>query len=162
MVGYLAALLVAVTVVAIYIKLTSGPEREASGGMFAFGDTLAFLAVFAVASVPATAAALYFLRSRAGVWMPLAMIALMFVAITLVALVVHLGSVHTDPQSPAPAWTPLATLWVLGAPLFGLGFVLAGLFAPIRRARTLLLVAAAAEILAFGVIPLAWLLSSRS
>ena len=38
--GYAVAALVAFCVVSIYISQTSGPDRDASAGMYAFGDSL--------------------------------------------------------------------------------------------------------------------------
>lgn len=60
--GYIAAIVVASTVVYIYVLATDSPDRQASSGMYAFGDSLLFLAVLGVASLPATGAALVFLR----------------------------------------------------------------------------------------------------
>ena len=48
--GYVLAILVAFAVVSIYVAATSGPERQASSGMYAFGDSLLFLAVFGFAA----------------------------------------------------------------------------------------------------------------
>src|SRR5438045_8405183 len=62
--GYVAAFAVARLVVSIYVASTSGPDRQTYGAMFGFGDMLLFLAVFGLAAVPATAAALFFLRPR--------------------------------------------------------------------------------------------------
>ena len=61
--GYVVALLIASAGVALYVASTSGPDRKTYGGMYAFGDSLLFLAVFALAAAPATGAALYFLSS---------------------------------------------------------------------------------------------------
>lgn len=58
--GYVAALAVTLLVAGIHLAETSGPDAQ--GGMSAFGDSLMFLAVFGLAAVPATGAALFFLR----------------------------------------------------------------------------------------------------
>ena len=44
--GYVAAVLVANAAVAVRIANTSGPDAQASAGMYAFGDGLLFIAVF--------------------------------------------------------------------------------------------------------------------
>lgn len=62
--GYVAAFLFAFAILAVYTASTSTPDRSASSGMSAFGDSLLFLAVFAVAAIPATGAALFFLARR--------------------------------------------------------------------------------------------------
>ena len=71
-------------------------------GMFAFGDMLAFLAVFALAAVPPTVAALFFLRSRPGFWMPLAIAALILAA-TSVAALLHPPRVDNVSGARCPA-----------------------------------------------------------
>ena len=158
--GYVVAVLIALLVVRIYIGVTSGPSRDASSGMFAFGDMLAFLATFGVAAVLPTGAALYFLRSRSGFWTPLAVAAALIAATSAAALVVHLGTPAPGPGLPATAWSAAATLRILLAPLCGLAFFLAGLFAPARGARRALLVAAAVEVAVFSVIAFTWVSNS--
>lgn len=59
--GYGLALVIAGVAVRLSITATSQVDRQASSGMTAFGDALFFLAVFAVAAIPPTAAALFFL-----------------------------------------------------------------------------------------------------
>ena len=78
--GYLGAFAAAWFAVGAYIGATSGPDRDLYQGMFAFGDSLYFLAVSAVAAVPATALALYFLRPYAVVWRTLAVMAVALAA----------------------------------------------------------------------------------
>ena len=148
--GYVAAVVMAFLAVSIYVGLTNGPDRQASGGMFAFGDSLVFLAVFGLAATPATGAALYFLRPRPGFWVMLSIVALIVASTSLAAFIVHVGSLTSDPGSPVPAWTAFATLRVLVAPLCALGFLLSGLFAPSRPARLSLLAAATVEIAVFA------------
>jgi hypothetical protein len=46
--GYIVAVLVSAGVVALYVTLADSPDRQASSGMYAFGDSLLFLAVFGV------------------------------------------------------------------------------------------------------------------
>ena len=65
--GYIVAFLITVAFIAVYTAATNSPDRQASGGMSAFGDSLLFLGVLGMASVPATGAALYFLRRGRGV-----------------------------------------------------------------------------------------------
>lgn len=154
--GYAAAILVALLVVRIYIGLTSGPARDASAGMFAFGDMLAFLAAFGLAAVPATMAALFLLRSRPGFWMPLATAALFLAATSVAALFIHLGETFPGPVPHSGHGRAYATLRLLLAPLCALAFLLAGILAPVRRARLALLAAAALEIAVLAAVALTW------
>jgi hypothetical protein len=66
--GYIAALLVAFAAVALDIATTSGPDAQASSGMYAFGDALLFVAVFAACALVPTGAALFFLRPYRHFW----------------------------------------------------------------------------------------------
>ena len=85
--GYVVAVVIAVTAVTINVAATSGPDYQASSGMLAFGDSLLFLAVFGVCEVPATGAALYFLRPYRSLWHVLACVALFIAATGIVTLV---------------------------------------------------------------------------
>src|SRR5882762_1425840 len=67
-VGYIAAFLVASAAVAIRLANTSGPDAQASSGMYAFGDAVLFVAVFGVAALVPTGAALFFLRPYRSFW----------------------------------------------------------------------------------------------
>src|SRR4051794_28053291 len=66
--GYYAAFAVAWLALKSYIAVSSGIDRQTYSGMSAFGDGLVFLAVLGLASVPATGAALYFLRPHRAFW----------------------------------------------------------------------------------------------
>ena len=61
--GYALALLLGVAAVAVNMARTNEVHQSASGGMTAFGDALLFLAVFVVAAIPPTVAALFFIVS---------------------------------------------------------------------------------------------------
>ena len=52
----------------VYITATPTVDRQGAGGMTAFGDSFFFLIVLGGAAIPATVAALYFLRSNPGFW----------------------------------------------------------------------------------------------
>src|SRR2546427_2875631 len=67
-IGYIAACLVASASVGIRLANTSGPAAQASSGMYAFGDALLFVAVFGVAALVPTGAALIFLRAYRPFW----------------------------------------------------------------------------------------------
>ena len=160
--GYLGAFLVAFSVVAIYVVATSGPDRQAYGGMYSFGDALLFLAVFGVAAVPATAAALFFLRSYRPFWLVLSVVALCIAATSLAALIDYVAQRTADAGSILHTWSALAPLRILNAPLFALVFLLSGLFAPNRSSRIALLVATAIEVVAFASVAFIWFRPFRS
>lgn len=144
--GYAAALAVAAAVVALYVATTSGPDRQQSAGMFAFGDSLLFLAVFAAAAVPATVAALVFLRPYRAVWIALQAGAIAIAATGIAALLAYLF------QSSGAA-----VLRILVAPAFALLFLLSGVVAPRRSARIVFFATTAAEVIAFACVAFLWL-----
>ena len=159
--GYVVAVAVASAAVAINVAATSGADRQGSSGMYAFGDSMLFLGVFGIAAIPATGAALYFLRSARGFWRPLSLIGIAIAGTGLAAAVLYLVGRGTAPGSALHEWAGFSVLRILIAPLFGLTFFLAGLFAPTRRERIAFLVATSMEAVAFAAIGLTWVLSAR-
>jgi hypothetical protein len=160
--GYGMAFAIASVVVALYVAATDGPDRQASSGMHAFGDSLFFLGIFGVASVPATGAALYFLRPYPRFWSALSRAALGIAATALLAVVVYFAGRTATAASALGMWAALAVLRLLATPLMALGFLLSALFAPGRAARNGLLVDTAIEAAVFGSTVCAWFWSSAS
>ena len=154
--GYVGAFFVAAAVVAIYVASTSGPDRQTYGAMYAFGDSLLFLAVFGVAAVPPTGAALFFLRSYRSFWLALSVAALAIAATGLAAFIDYVAAQSADAGSILHSWSAVASLRILVAPLFALAFVLSGLFAPDRFSRIALLVAGLIEAAVFVYVALLW------
>lgn len=141
--------------VALYAA-TSGPGRDTHGGMAAFGDCILFLAIFAVASLPVTGAALFFLRPYPAFWRALAALA---VVVALTGLVVLADSLATGGSSAGALlgrWSMLSPIRVLLAPVLALTTLTGGLLAPSRVARLVLLGAGAVEVLLFVVVVLGW------
>ena len=158
--GYGLAFIAAWVVLALYIAVTSGPDRETYAAMFAFGDSILFLGVFALAAVPATAMGLFFLRPVRSFWIVLSVLALCIAATGVAAMIEY----HALRQVPVNAvhsiWSALAVLRVIIAPGFALAFLVSALFAPGRESRIALLAAFAAEIVAFSPFALLWFHSS--
>jgi hypothetical protein len=155
--GYAAALFVAWATVALDDALTDSPDRVASGGMFAFGMSLLFLGVFAVASIPASIAMLVFLRPHGWFWIAASTVALVIAGIGAVGLTTF-WQVPGAARTELERWLILAGASVLIAPVFALLFGLAGLFAPNRHSRFALLGATAIEVALFGVMLVRWTL----
>lgn len=154
--GYVAAIVVAFAVVYIYILATDNPDRQASSGMYAFGDSLLFLAVLGVASLPATAAALVFLRGCRVFWGVLSVLGLALAATGGFALFALLAP-PAAPGSWLQILADLSPLRALVAPLFAMVFLLAGILAPVRWSRIALLLVAAMEAGVFGLTVLHWI-----
>jgi hypothetical protein len=157
--GYVAALLIATAVVAIHVAVTS-KDRVGSDGMYAFGDSLFFLAAFGLASIPATGAGLFFLRPFPAFWRRLSVLALIVAVTALMALIGYVVGQTADRSSAFYAWGAFAVLRLIVAPLFALGFFLATIFAPSRPARISLFVATAIEAVAFGTVAVRLLLAA--
>lgn len=158
--GYIAAFAIALAVVGIHMAATDGSNTQSSGGMSAFGDCLLFVAVFGVAAVPATCLSLFFLRQCSPFWLVLSFIAPVTAVTGLAALIDYVVARTPDPHSAFYAWSGIALLRILAAPLFGLAFLLCGIFAPSRSSRTALLIATAGEAIIFCCIIFVWLRSS--
>jgi hypothetical protein len=142
--------------------MTRVPDRETYGAMFACGDILLFLAVFGVASVPATAVSLLFLKTRTAFWRVLAVASLAVAATAIAGLVGHVVPGGFNSSSFLRIWSSFGTLRILVAPLFAIFFLLAGLIAPIRPARICLLVASLVEAAVFVWVVVTWLPALRS
>ena len=152
--GYLAALLLAGGAVAVNVAWTSGPDRQASSGMFAFGDSLLFLAAFGAASVPATVAGLVFLRPQHAFWRVLAAVAVVIAATGVAALAACLAGQAAGPGPDLRSASLVAVLRILVAPLAALAFLLSAAIAPLRGPRLALCGATLSEVVVFAL----WLL----
>lgn len=153
--GYFAACVLATAVVAIHVAATNGPDRQGASGMYAFGDSLFFLAAFGVASIPATGTALYFLRPCRSFWRVHSVVALAIATSGLAAIIAYASARSIGPGSIGPGsifstLSSMSVLRILIAPLFAVGFFLSGLFAPNRPSRSALLIAAAADVVVFS------------
>ena len=156
--GCMAALLLASAAVAVRIATTSGPDAQASAGMYAFGDGLLFIAVFSVIALFPTALALWFLRPYRWFWIALSITALMIAATGLLAASTYALAAHlTIPrESPLMIGADLAVLRMLLAPPLATAFGLAGVIASNRVSRWLLLAAAGTEVAVAGYAVLHW------
>ncbi|MGE5664687.1 MAG: hypothetical protein ACM31I_10190 [Deltaproteobacteria bacterium] len=142
--GYVAAFLVAFAAVAIRVANTSGPEAQAASGMYAFGDMLLFVAVFAVAALVPTGAALFFLRPYRPFWTALSASGLA-VAVTGVAAPILFAVGRDATPSPLATWAGFCVLRILVAPLLALAFLVCTIFSPHRSARFACLAATVME-----------------
>jgi hypothetical protein len=145
--GYVAAVLAASAAVAVRVANTSGPDAQASAGMYAFGDGLLFVAVFSAVALFPTGLAFYFLRPFRWFWVVLSMAALMIAVTAILAASVYaVASCLTLPRvSPLMVWAALAVLRMLAAPPLAAVFVLGGVIAPSRTSRWALLAAGGIE-----------------
>jgi hypothetical protein len=143
--GYVAAFLIAGAVVAGRVATTSGPDAQASSGMYAFGDAVLFIAVFGFCSLAPTAVALFLLRPYRRFWTWLAA-AVVAVASTGVAAAMLFALGRHETSSPLAVLAMASVLRILLAPLLALVFLVFGVFSPYRSPRVALLAGSAAEV----------------
>jgi hypothetical protein len=115
--------------------------------MAEFGDGILFLAIFGVASVPATAAALFFLRPYRRFWWALSAASLAVAITGVVAALTYAIPASFDQTSTL---SMLAPIRLLVAPLLAIFFFLSCLLATSRPSRISLLLAAVMEAAAFA------------
>ena len=158
--GYIVAVVLASIVVGVYVASTNTPDRQTSSGMYAFGDGMLFLGCFGLAAIPATAAALYFLRPYAAFWRAASVGAITLATTAVAALVLYLayrGLGHPSLQS----WAMLSPLRILLAPGLGVAFLLCALFAPARAPKIAFVCAGVVEAVVFVWVALIWFHATR-
>lgn len=153
LVGYVLAFLAALAATAIRVAFTSGPDAQASSGMYAGGDLLLFLGVFGSIALFPTGAALAFLRARPWFGPVLAGCAAAIAVSGVMAVYAYLVFAPRDAPVGALIASALAVLRLLGSPLVAVGQAGAAILAPSRGSRRVVLAALGVEVatLAFGV-----------
>ena len=82
---------------------TSTPDRQTYAAMYAFGDSLLFLAVFGVAALVPTGAACFFLRPYPAFWRAITTAAIALTVTAAAALAAYLAGQGADVTSAASA-----------------------------------------------------------
>ena len=154
--GYGLAVLVACAAVSMNDAAQRGVDR--SGRMSVFGDSLLFLGVFAVAAIPASSAALHFLRGQGWFWSGLAALGPAVAVTGVGAAAIFLGASGSGGEGTMRLWSLYSLLRIVAAPICALAFLLAGIFAPKRPWRLALLFTATVEAAVFGIVVLGVLL----
>ena len=144
--GYSAALFAASAAVYVRQLNTQGPDAQASAGMYAFGDSVVFVAVFGFVALFPTGLGLYFLRPVRTFWTILAIAALAVAATGPVSVaMIALKSSLPNPPTFMVLCLFFGVMRMLGSPLLAAGFLLGGCLAPTRFARWALLGTTAVE-----------------
>jgi hypothetical protein len=156
--GYAAAFALAAAAVAVRLAHTSGPDAQASSGMYAFGDSALFVAVLGVAAVVPTGAGLFFLRPYRAFWNVCAVLAVIVGVTSLAAVMAfEVGRAEIGPSLLATL-AGIAPLRILLAPLLALAFFVALLLAPYRLPRLAFLAAALMEAISTAYAGITWFL----
>jgi hypothetical protein len=138
--GYACAIALSIGVVWFHSTFQDQLEREASAGMYGFGDALLFAMVFGVVSIIPTGFALAFLRTTRGFWVVLSAISLLIASVAL-AVIAATAAGSTNP------WAMLAFPRLFISPFLAAAFGLAAWFAPAAGFRACLLGATAIEVI---------------
>jgi hypothetical protein len=158
--GYAIAFGIATVVVAMRVAATSGPAWQAYSGMLAFGDSGIFLAIFGLAAIPPTTAALVFLRSYHSFWRIASLVAACIAATGIASVIAYFMFRTDNVGSISSTLAMLSPLRILLAPLFAGFFLLTSILAPVRSYRRVLLSAAIVELVVFTTVALVWFHSS--
>ena len=142
--GYIAAFLMASAAVAIRLASTSGPDAQASSGMYAAGDAMLFVAVFGVSALVPTGAALFLLRPYRLFWTVLSALSLAVAVTGITAAILFAVGRHAM-LSPLATWAGLSVLRILVAPLLALTFLVCTILSPHRSSRFAFLAATVME-----------------
>lgn len=143
--GYVVALLVASAAVALRVASTSGPDAQASSGMYAFGDACLFIAAFGLLALAPTGAALHFLRPYRGFWIALAVLGLGVAFTGAAAVLLFAWGRHAVEPSPLAAWAGVSVLRILLAPVLAPTSLVLALLSPHPSPRRALLAATVVE-----------------
>jgi len=142
--GYVAAWLVASAVVAFRVARLDVSAAQASSGMYAFGDSLLFLAVFGVAALVPSGVALFLLRDHGRVSAVLSTLALVIAVTGVTASILFAVGSHAPPSTLATL-AGFSALRILVAPLLAMTLTVCTIFAPRGASRSALIAATAME-----------------
>src|SRR5262249_37898634 len=116
-VGYILAFIAAWVATTIRIAVTSGPDAQASSGMYAAGDAMLFVAVFGICALVPTGAVLLFLRPYRRFWRALAAAGVCVAVTGVTAVVLYAVGRHAQAATPLAMAGGLSVLRILAAPL---------------------------------------------
>src|SRR5258705_8385840 len=108
--GYVGAIILASAAVAIRVARTSGPDAQAASGMYAFGDSVVFIAVFGLAALIPTCAALIFLRPYRPFWQVVSVLGLTIAITGIAAAALYAFGRYAAEPSPLAIWAALSVL----------------------------------------------------
>jgi hypothetical protein len=145
--GYVAAVLAASAAFTVRVANTSGPDAQASAGMYAIGNKMLLIAVFGAVLFFPTGLALWFFRPFHWVWVVLSITAMTIAATGLLAaaLCVLERFLAIPDRTFLCLLVALAFVWKLVSPPLAAAFVVARLVAPGWRSRWALLAAGGTE-----------------
>lgn len=156
--GYVAAIILASAAVAVRVASTSGPDAQASSGMYAFGDTVLFVLVFGAVALVPTGAALIFLRPYRAFWYVMSGLGLTISLTSVIAAALYAFGRDAVEPAPLAAWAAFSVLRILMAPLLAVVFFVFTVLSPYRIPRIGFLAATALETVVTAYAGFVWFL----
>jgi hypothetical protein len=154
--GYMVAVGAALVLAYVRVQMTSGPDRDASAGMYAFGDLLWFLFLLGILTLPVTALALYFLRAERWFWKLFSGAALAVASTAALASILFFAG-RGQSGGLLGNLAGVSVLRILAEPLFATVFVVGAVPAPERPFARALLAAGVIEAVSFVPVLLYWI-----
>src|SRR5262245_12921663 len=155
--GYLLAVLAGILAGWAYDWRMSKMPYDTSGGMYAGGEMLAFLAAFLTVALVPTVLGLWFSRRSRVLWAATSVAALAFASVGLVSVLV-MFTARGGPNDPVLiSFGLLAITQLLGVPVWAVAFVLFTLIAPEGPSRQRLRVAVGLELVIGVCAAIHWL-----
>lgn len=142
--GYVISFLLASGAVALRVANTSGPDAQASSGMYAFGDAVMWVFVFGLCALIPTGALLFLLRPYRRFWVVLATISVA-IGITSIAAAFFYAVGRREVGTTMGSLAQVSVLRILLTPLLAIAFLVCAVVSRWRGPRTALLVAALME-----------------
>lgn len=144
--GWLLAIVAGGVAGYLYNVRVSAYPYDTSGGMYAFGESMAALGAFLVVGLVPALLMLWWLRGHQRIWQAIALVSLGFACVGLLAVLLPL----VTRNAPGGPWMVLFSLLglaqLLGVPLWTVAFTLFAWLAPNRPARRLLVTAIGVEL----------------
>jgi hypothetical protein len=154
--GYFAAFLLASAAVAIRLVFTGGPDAQAASGMYAFGDLALFVAVFGLAGLVPTGAAMFFLSPYRYFWVAISSVGFLLAVIGVAAAVLFAFGRGSPTTSTLGMMAGFSVSVILASPIIAPIFLIAGLLSPHKAPRLAFLTAALLEVATFAYAVYIW------
>jgi hypothetical protein len=154
--GYCIAFAVAIVAVLLRMATYTQPDAYLSSGMYAFSESLLFMAVFGTVGLVPTGFALYYLRPYRRFWVVIAGLGIFSALGAATAGVLFAVGRSAHYSTWLGTLSSLSVLRIFPAPFFGAGFLVAGVFSPYPGPRWVLLATGAVEFAVFVYATIVW------
>ena len=158
--GYAIAVLLASGAVALRAAHTSGPDAQASSGMYAFGDAVIWVCVFGLCALIPTGFLLFLLRPHRRFWVVFSTIAVGIGVTSIIAAIIYVTG-RAQVGTTLGNLAQFSVLRILLTPLLAITFLVCAVVSSWRGPRMALLIAALMEMVTAIWIGGLWVLGAR-